>query len=267
MPGRDERQTERRDRSGRSQQIEFRGFAIRADGEGGGFDGYASTNWHVDSYLTAFAPGAWAKTLSEQRDRVLVLWQHDPWLPIGRPTEMAEDGTGLKVSARVSEATQAGRDAMALLRDDVPLGLSVGFRTIRERKATEDDPLILDDLQMPEWMKQKGSNPLEWIWVIEEARLYEFSVVSFPANLHAEIETVRSGLRAQELARTLDDLRAGRLDPTARALVADLAAAWQAAPDGQPPAPRTDVPAPRNRHAEFALLWAGIDLSPAELTA
>lgn len=240
------------------QQIEFRAApaGVRASGDGGSFDGYASTSWHVDSYLTAFAPGAWTKTLNEQRDRVLVLWQHDPWLPIGKPTEMAEDGSGLKVSARVSEATQQGRDAMALLRDDIPLGLSVGFRTIRQRKATDADPLILDDAQIPEWMKQDGSNPLDWISVIEEARLYEFSVVSFPANLHAEIETVRSDERAQALALALDDLRAGRLDAATRALVADLVAAWQAAPDGHPPAPRAERHAPRDRLAELTVALA-----------
>ena len=235
--GRAERETTRPGRNGRTQPIEYRGFDVRSAEGGAGFDGYASTSWHVDSYLTAFAPGAWAKTLSEQAGRVLVLWQHDPGVPIGRPTEMAEDGTGLRVTAAVSEATQAGRDALGLLRDGVPLGLSVGFRTIRERPATEADPLVLDGA-VPEWMRQEGSDPLSLISVIEEARLYEFSVVSFPANEHAQIEAVRSDLRAQSLAATLDDLTAGRLDGPTRALVADLVAAWPAAPGAVAP-PRT----------------------------
>ena len=248
MPDRSERETERRDRTGRAHRIEYRAFAARADDDGAAFDGYAATAWHLDSYMTAFAPGAWAKTLREQRDRVLVLWQHDPWLPIGKPTAMDEDAVGLKVSARVTEATQTGRDAMALLRDGVPLGLSVGFRTIRERKATEADPLILDEGSIPEWMRQPGSNPLDFISIIEEARLYEFSVVSFPANLHAEIEAVRADERAQAVASLSDDLRAGRLSPEMRALVADLAAAHASAAPPVAPA-RTDEQARQDRQA------------------
>ncbi len=257
MPDRTERT-----KSGDARKIEFRGFGIRA-GDGAGFSGYASTSWHVDSYATTFAPGAWTKTLQEQRDKVLVLWQHDPYQPIGRPTEMAEDAVGLKVDARISEATSIGRDAMALLRDDVPLGLSVGFRTYRERQATDADPLILGP-DVPEWVTRNlpGS-----VYVIEEARLYEFSVVSFPANLHAEIDAVRSNERMQSLAQTLEALRAGRLDDASRALIAEIAAAWQAAPDSLTAAPRTDAKARRRRHAEFALLFAGIDLPTLELSA
>jgi HK97 family phage prohead protease len=260
-----------RAKPGDKRQIEFRRLestcgplGLRTDGSPG-FDGYASTNWHLDSYLTAFAPGAWAKTISEQRDRVLVLWQHDPAAPIGRPTEMVEDGKGLRVSADVLPSA-IPVDVMGLLRMGVPFGLSVGFRTIRERKATEADPIIIDANAIPEWMKQDGSNPLDFIWVIEEARLYEFSVVSFPANLHAEIETVRAEQSAQALSLALDDLRAGRLDAAGRALVAEIAAAWQsAAPDRGDPAPRTDEQARRDR--EFALsFWAGsVGIDPATL--
>jgi HK97 family phage prohead protease len=254
MPDRSQRQVQRTDKRGRSHPIEYRGFDLRAAADdGASFDGYASTSWHVDSYLTAFAPGAWTKTLKEQRDRVLVLWQHDPYVPIGRPTAMSEDSVGLKVSAHVTDGTQAGRDAMALLRDEVPLGLSVGFRTISERKATEADPLILEQTSLPGWMK--SSNPLDFIYVIEEARLYEFSVVSFPANLHAEIDTVRSNERMQALAQTLEDLRAGHLDDAGRALIAEIVAAWQAAPESTAP-PRTNAQAPRDLLSELTVTLA-----------
>jgi len=242
-----------RAKPGDKRQIEFRAVPAsgRADGTPG-FSGYASTSWHVDSYGTAFAPGAWAKTLAERGDRVLVLWQHDPYLPIGKPTALAEDGTGLAVDAAVTEATQHGRDAMALLRDGVPLGLSVGFRTIRERQANDGDPLVLGN-DLPAWI---ANNLPGSVWVIEEAKLYEFSVVSFPANLHAEIEAVRADDRAQHLAMTLDDLRAGRLDAAGRALVAELAAAWTAAPDRGDTAPRTAPPARRDRLAELTIALA-----------
>lgn len=230
-------------------RIEFRAFDVRVADDGAGFSGYASTSWHVDSYGTAFAPGCWTKTLAERADKVLVLWQHDPYLPIGRPTAMSQDGTGLAVTAKITEATQYGRDAMALLRDGVPLGLSVGFRTIRERPATEHDPILLDGA--PEWVK---SNPLS-AYIIDEAKLYEFSAVSFPANDFAEIAVVRSAAESDALAMLLADIRAGRLPDAHRSLVDQLVAAWQAAPEGSAP-PRTDATARRNRDVDLALAVA-----------
>src|SRR5215210_5228445 len=145
MPDRNERA-----KPGDSRRIEFRGFDLRAEADSS-FDGYASTFWHVDSYGTAFAPGAWTKTVNDQSSKALVLWQHWTDQVLGRPTAMAEDETGLRVSARITESTTIGRDVMALLRDEVPLSLSVGFRTIAERLATDADPLILGN-ETPEWV-------------------------------------------------------------------------------------------------------------------
>jgi HK97 family phage prohead protease len=257
MPNRDERA-----KAGDARRIEFRASDVRAAADQPGFDGYASTSWHVDSYGTAFAPGAWTKTLTEQSRKALVLWQHWPDQVIGRPTAMAEDDTGLRVTARITEQTTLGRDVMALLRDEVPLSLSVGFRTIHERPATDSDPLILGP-DTPEWLKASlpGS-----VWVIDEARLYEFSVVSFPANLHAEIDAVRRDTTAQALSQTLEDLRAGRLDDAGRALVSDLVAAWQAAPESQPTPPRTEPIAPRDLLAELTVTLAEYGY-PLELIA
>lgn len=253
MPNRDERA-----KAGDTRRIEFRASDVRAAAANQpGFDGYASTSWHVDSYGTAFAPGAWTKTLTEQSRKALVLWQHWPDQVIGRPTAMAEDDIGLAVTARITESTTLGRDVMALLRDEVPLSLSVGFRTIRERPATDSDPLILGG-ETPEWVTR---NLPASVYVIEEARLFEFSVVSFPANLHAEIDAVRRDSTAQALSQTLEDLRAGRLDDAGRALVADIAAAYQlAAPEGSAP-PRTDDEARADRAFIASFLAHDLGLS------
>lgn len=252
----------RRAKAGDPRRIEYRAIDGRAAGDDPGFSGYASTAWHVDAYGTAFAPGAWKKSLQERGDKVLVLWQHDPYLPIGKPTRLEEDATGLAVDAAITEATTYGKEAMALLRDDVPLGLSVGFRTIRERPATDADPLILG-ADLPEWIKQNlpGS-----VYVIEEAKLYEFSVVSFPANLHAEIDAVRQDERAQALAGLLADLRAGRLDESSRALAAELVAAYQAAGPGvRQSAPPTADEARHDRAAALSVWAATVGLSLEQL--
>jgi len=227
-------------------RMEYRAVEAAADASGA-FDGYASTFWDVDSYGTAFAPGAFSKTLAERGDRTLVLWQHDPYLPIGKPTAMAEDGRGLAVTAQISDGTNAGREALALLRDGVPLGLSVGFRTLRERPVDlERDPVILDNA--PSMVK---ANPEKTV-IIEEARLFEFSVVSFPANEQATIAAVRRDSELEALVMLLSDVREGRLTPACRAFMADLVAAWRDAPDGARPAPR-DAKAPRRVDAEVVM--------------
>jgi hypothetical protein len=94
------------------------------------------------------------------------------------------------------------------------------------------------------------------VYVIEEVKLYEGSIVTFPANENAVIESVRADIGAQALAQVLDDLRAGRLDAAGRALVAELVAAWpMAAPDAAPSAPRTNDPQARST-AEIDALTA-----------
>jgi len=222
-------------------RIEHRAFAAAADAEAGSFSGYASTYWDVDSYGTAFAPGAFAKTLQERADKVVVLWGHDSYQPIGRPTRMEEDGKGLSVDARITEATSAGRDAMALLRDGVPLGLSIGFRTVRERPVDlERDPIVLDNA--PSAIR---ANPDQAV-VIEEAKLYEFSVVAFPANEAAAISSVRDAASLDALSTLITQLRHGRISPAVESLVSELVAAWHQAPDGARPAPR-QAKAPRKR--------------------
>lgn len=235
---------------GDARRVEYRVAGADSAQAAAGFDGHASTAWNVDSYGTAFAPGAWSKTISERGSKVLVLWQHDPYQPIGRPTQLAEDGTGLAVTAAISDGTSYGRDALALLRDGVPLGLSVGFRTMRERPATAEDPLIFDGA--PDAIRGDYSQ----VSVIEEAKLYEFSLVSFPANDAATVGSIRGDAQVDALAALVADLRTGRVAPSCRGLLEDLVAAWRDAPDGLRPEPR-DAKAPRRVDAALAIARYG----------
>ena len=271
MPKRDERIQPNDPR-----RIEFRsvgdGLRRRAAADDvPGFEGYASVPWVVDSYGTAFAPGAFRKTLSERRDKLSHLWQHDPYAPIGFHRDIAEDDRGLRVDVALIDEGSAGSVAIRLLRGGVPLGLSHGFRTIRERPATDADPLILSD-GMPEWIR---ANLPDSVWVIEEVKLYETSTVTFPANENAAIDSgsirsLREAMRdASALTHLLDDLRAGRrLDDTVTALITDIAAAWTARPDSRersapaaPPSTKAPLIDDDDRRAALALLadMSGID--------
>lgn len=231
--------------------LQRRTVEIRADDTDKGISGYASHFNSIDSYGTAVKKGAFAKTISERGDRIPVLWNHWSDTPIGKPTEMREDDTGLWFNASISEGTQQGKDVMTLLRDEVPLGMSFGFETLRSRPLEEGDQI--DWNQAPQFFKD---NPDE-ARMIEEVRLWEISVVTFPANEMATIDSVRQREQVDALSTLLEDLRAGRLsdDDSRWTLLQDVAAftATQPEPSDDTPLPSPDARR-RNRYAEYQLL-------------
>lgn len=230
-----------------TRDVQYRMAEFRAADDGAGLSGYASHFWSVDSYQTAVKPGAFRKTLRERGERIPILWQHNPDYPIGRPTSLKEDKTGLKFDATISERTSKGADAMALLRDDVPLGMSFGFQTIKSRPATTDDPLDFTAY----------SAKVADVEVIEEVRLWEVSLVTFPANELAGISDVRALAEADALASLTEHIRAGTLTDEHRALVADLVAAFAAAqPEPPDRTPLPDVTARRRADIEARLALA-----------
>jgi HK97 family phage prohead protease len=232
-----------------TRDVQYRMAEFRASDDGAGLSGYASHFWSVDSYITTVQPGAFKRTVKQRGDRIPMLWQHDSDKPIGRPTSLKEDNIGLKFDAAITEATTYGRDAMALLRDGVPLGLSFGFENLKSRPATKDDPLNFDQIK---------AKPAD-VQVIEEVRLWEISLVTFPANEQATINDVRATAEADALASLIEHMRAGTLNDEHRALVAELVAAWQDRdPDPGPDAgttPLADVQA-RRRTVELTLALA-----------
>lgn len=203
----------------------YRTAQVRATDDGSGFDGHASTWWVVDSYGTAMKPGAFKKTLKERGSRVPLLWQHWPDVPIGKPTTLAEDETGLAFTASVAIESRAGAEAMALLRADVPLGMSFGFQTVKDRPIKDADHEYLDWSQAdPFYTSDDGR---QYVRIIEEVKLWEISLVTFPANESATISAVRADAEAEVLSSLLDAIKTNRLDETRVALVDQVVAAWQ----------------------------------------
>lgn len=236
-------------------------LTVRADAASDGFDGYASTHWAVDSYGTAVAPGAAKKSIRERAGEVLVLWQHDPATIIGVPTELKEDKTGLYTETDVITEIQAGSDALTYLRRGVPLGMSIGFNTVRDRSAEDSDPL--DFSVAPDWAKKL---PRSEIRVITEYKLWEYSLVTFAANKHAKPTNVRADLLADLLPTLLDDLRAGRCTPEQLALVDQIVAARTDAGPGSETDPPTSTPEARHLMTELELMLASLTL-PVEAIA
>lgn len=253
---------EQRTKAGDPRRIEYRAAtdlpAVSATE--GIVEGYLTTWWTVDSFGTAFAPTAFTKTLRERGDRLPLLLQHDPNLAIGRLTNLEVDETGLRHSSTIIDDGAEGSVTRKRLAGGFPFGHSHGFRTIMERQATPNDPLIFSE-NTPEWVRRDPSQA----WVITEVRAYEGSIVTFPANDQAVITAVRSDMEMETLSSTLEALRAGRLDDAQRALLAEIVAAWQAAPELHPQQPRTDAEARAEREAALNLMLADIGLTVGDI--
>lgn len=162
--------------------IEHKNFPleIKAVSDDGLFSGYLSVFNNVDSYREAVMPGAFKDSLNEwmAQDKLPpILWQHRSDQPIGPFTKMEEDEHGLRVEGRllINDVVQA-KEAHALMKNRVISGMSIGFETVGE-----------------EIDKEKSIRKLTKI------KLWEGSIVTFPANTAAQIDAVKSMLNDGEL--------------------------------------------------------------------
>ncbi|ANQ69436.1 HK97 family phage prohead protease [Rhodococcus sp. 008] len=140
-------------------------------------------------YEETFKRGAFARSIAERGDRIKFLSQHQRTSnPLGRAVLLREDPAGLYGEFQVS-ATQAGDEALELIRDGALDSFSVGFTPIREA-----------------WNRNKTER------THYEAKLNEVSVVSFPAYEAAHIAGVRAArlplLDSAQLAARLGLLKA-----------------------------------------------------------
>lgn len=148
------------------------------------FEGYGSVFGNVDSYGEVVEPGAFAASLARHKregTKPLMLWQHDPWSPIGVWEDLAEDGKGLWGKGRLVRGVRQADEALALLREKAIQGLSIGYREVEVEPDKERNVRRLKKLD-----------------------LIEVSIVSMPANRRARVESVKSE-RMEEFARRLRD--------------------------------------------------------------
>ena len=150
--------------------------------------GYGSVFGVVDTYGDVIEPGAFTGSLADSRQKgrmPALLWQHNSAAPVGTWTDMHEDSSGLYVRGRLALETSAGHDAYVLVKSGALSGLSIGFST---KKARLDE--------------KTG------IRTILDVKLWEVSLVTFPANDDARVESVRAGsMTSTERAEIIRALR------------------------------------------------------------
>jgi len=143
----------------------------------GEFVGYASVFGIVDLQGDVVDKGAFAQTLRHKNGRVPLLADHDPRARVG-VAYLEEDNKGLLARGVLNLEKQSARELLADIRHSlkhgVPLGLSIGFDTIKE----------------------------QWVGGVrhlKEIRLWEVSVVTFPANEEARIVESKAVVPFQDL--------------------------------------------------------------------
>lgn len=149
------------------------------DDEQGVFEGYLSMFGNVDRYKDVVEPGAFSKTINDARGRKSkylfpLLWQHQATEPIGGFIDMKEDTRGLYVKAQIDLDTDLGKRAYSGLRMGYLDGLSIGYDTIKQR-----------------WEKD--------IRHLLEVRMWEGSVVTFPANDLTRVNAIKAACGSTDL--------------------------------------------------------------------
>jgi HK97 family phage prohead protease len=155
---------------------EFASFPMelaRVASEGRTIRGYASVfNYPIDSGTTHHSqttfvrPGAFTKTLQENRDRVQVLVNHGMdarWgmSPVAVVREMEQDAHGLRIAADIIDHPEFD-PIVASLKAGALRAMSIQFETVKESFSDDRTERNLD-----------------------EVSLWEFGPVTFPANAAA----------------------------------------------------------------------------------
>jgi HK97 family phage prohead protease len=140
----------------------------------GTFSGYASVYDKVDLGNDIVRPGAFAASL-KRRDpsQIRMLFQHNADEPVGTWEAVEDTPRGLRVRGRIATSVTKGREVLELMRAGAIDGLSIGFRTIRSRQ-----------------------DPVTRARLILEADLWEISIVTFPMQEEARIESVKASAQA-----------------------------------------------------------------------
>jgi HK97 family phage prohead protease len=122
----------------------------------GTFEGWLSTYGNVDRTKDIVEPGSYTKTLKEQGATRPLLWQHKSDTPIGE-VSLEDRGQGLWCKGSLLLSVPQAKIAYDCIKAGIVKGLSIGFESIKDS--------IKDGVRH-----------------LNEIKLYEASVVTFPAN-------------------------------------------------------------------------------------
>lgn len=152
--------------------------------------GYFSSFGNVDADGDVIVRGAFDRTLRERgpdgKNRIMHLWQHDPYRIIGKPSVLREDEKGLYFETYFPDTT-LGNDTLKLYEAEIINEHSIGFRVI---SSEEKDGYT----QLNEIMLWEGSSVT--FGANEETPATGIKALfKDDANIQTEIERIQKFLR------------------------------------------------------------------------
>ncbi len=156
----------------------------KSDPASGSFEGLASVYGNVDLQGDRVMPGAFTKTLAE-RSEIPLLWQHDMHQPIGL-VRLTDSSRGLAANGLIDIDIPEGKRAHSALTKGYVKGLSIGYDVVGYRYAKDG------------------------VRELTDVKLWELSVVTFPANPLATVTAAKEEADAvgRALGKLLHDVRA-----------------------------------------------------------
>jgi HK97 family phage prohead protease len=154
-------------------------FEVKELDKDGTIRGYGSTfGGKPDAHRDIVLKGAFVETLANggrNGNGIPMLWQHDSsQAPPGVWTSLSEDSKGLRSEGKLALETSLGKDVYEIMK----LGM--------ETKTFQFGQSIGYDAVEYEFDEKKKIRKLKKI------DLWELSIVTFPANINARVETVKA---------------------------------------------------------------------------
>ena len=128
--------------------------------------GYASVFNILDKQGDLILNGAFGEDISTKASSVKFLWQHNPSNPIGVIKSLSVDSYGLFMEADINLSTNLGQEAAELVKQGALDSLSIGFIS-KEASFNQDGHREIKSID-----------------------LLEISIVTFPANPKAQINSI-----------------------------------------------------------------------------
>lgn len=151
--------------------LQFKNFEIKSykeDGEDFVIEGYGAVFGNIDSVGDVIEKGAFAKTLSERKERIAFCLQHNIHEPVGKILDIKEDDTGLWLKCKLSASE--GK-VITKVKEGILKEMSIGYRTINSRSEVRNG----QDIE-----------------VLTEIKLFEISLVTVAANPLAIVTGMKS---------------------------------------------------------------------------
>lgn len=171
-------------------KMQFKTFSLKLDSTDadGTIKGYASTFGNVDLGLDVVDKGAFKKSLKENNGVFPILADHDSTKLIGWNLKAEEDDKGLYVEGKLDLNVQNAREKYSLAKTAMELGakmgLSIGYMTI----------------------KAEPDRANQMVRRLKEVKLFEYSIVTFPMNTEASVESIKSLVGVDKAKFILQDL-------------------------------------------------------------